>query len=359
GADQSDLVMRAGAMRDRLGVITEGVSMNAATWPDDMPYPPDGLTRNALHWLEHERPDEQPWLLRVSYLQPHTPVIPPEPWASRYDDQPWPDTFGPNDGLSTFERNFGQIPPRDLTAEQIVAAQSRYHGLVAWIDDQIGQLLTALDRLGRRDDTIVVFASDHGAHLGELGGAYSKQTFSPWSHRVPFMVSWPGHLDEGAENDELARGVDLAPTLLDLAGLEPDDDGDGRSLFSDPEPDHIVSAIGYGVAGVAAMAAIGRGYWPDGTGWPQRFCVRTRRWRYDRSTRREGLMLGPDEHDPFLADSDADRREEHNLVDEPSRAETVAWLEAVMAAEVSTAVQVSNDDFAAMLGPSLGGGEPR
>lgn len=347
GAKQIDLVMQAGAMRGRLGTITEGVGMNAATWPSDLPFPPEVLTDKAVRWLTDDRPEDRPWMLRVSYLQPHTPVIPPEPWASKYDDQPWPETFGPADGLSNFERNFGQIPARDLTTEQIVAAQSRYHGLVAWIDDQIGQLLAAVDRLGLRENTIIVFGSDHGAHLGELGGAYSKQLFTPWSQRVPFMVSWPGELERGVVNPELACSVDLGPTLLDLVGAERAEVCDGRALFSDPEPAHIVGAIGYGAPGVAAMAAIGIGYWPDGTGWPQRFCVRSRQWRYDRSTRREGKMLGADEHDAFLADTDADPREERNVISQ--HADIASEMEAILASALTSAVQISNEDYTAHL----------
>ncbi len=346
GGSQFDLVMQAGAMRDRLGLITEGLSMNAATWPDDIPFPPQQLTENAVSWLEHDRPDDRPWLLRVSYLQPHTPVIPPEPWASKYDHEPWPDAFGPNHGLSEFERIFATAPNPDLSPEQIVAAQSRYHGLVAWVDDQIGEILATLDRLDLRGETIIVLASDHGAQLGELGGAYSKQTFSPWSHRVPFIVSWPSQLGVGTENAEIAHGVDLGPTLLDLAGLERADHCDGRSLFADPPPPSILGAIGYGVSGVSALALIDRGWWPDGKGWPQRFCVRTERWRYDRSTRQDGEALELEHHDPFLADGHADPREEHNVVHEPSNAAIVAELEAVVAEAFASAPQVSLDDYA-------------
>lgn len=345
GADQLELMLAAGEMRDRLGLITEGVGMNAATWPPGEPFPARRLTDNAVRWLEHERPADRPWLLRVSYLQPHTPVVPPEPWASRYDDEPWPDSFaglGPTAGLSEFERVFGRIPPRELTPQQIVAAQSRYHGLTAWIDDQVGEILAAMDRLDLRGDTIIVFSSDHGAHLGELGGAYSKQTFSPWSHRVPFLLSWPGTLDAGTTNDELCSGVDLGPTLCDLAGVERAERCDGRSLVSDSEPDHLVSAIGYGLPGMAAMAAIGKGFWTDGGGWPQRLCVRTRRWRYDRSTRREGVTLDDHEFDAFLADCDADVREERNVIE--SHRDEAAGLESILADTYAGAPQAGADD---------------
>ena len=345
GADQLELMIAFGENRGRLGLITNGVSINAATWPDGLAFPARRLTENAVNWLERDRPPDQPWLLRVSFLQPHTPVVVPEPWASRYDDAPWPDSFdafGPTEGLSEFERVFGQVPPRDLTPEQIVATQSRYHGLVNWIDGQIGEILAALHRQGLRGDTIIVFSSDHGAHLGELGGAYSKQMFSPWSHRVPFMLSWPGELDAGAVNHELAAGVDLGPTLLDLCGLEARV-GDGRSLVSGDEPDHLISAIGYGLPGIAAMAAIGMGYWTDGGGWPQRFCVRTRRWRYDRSTRRNGETLPPSEFDAFLADCDADAREDHNVIND--HAAITNELEAVVAATYATAPQTTTENW--------------
>ncbi len=348
GARQFDLMMGAAEHEDRLGLVVGAVSMHAATWPSGVPYPPDEFTDRAISWLRSDHPDDSPWLLRVSYLQPHTPIVVPEPWASRYDTEPWPDEFGPDAGLSDYERAFAAAADsQDLSPEEIVAAQSRYHGLVSWVDDQVGRLLGTLDELALRDDTIIVFASDHGAQLGELGGAYGKMTFSAWSHRVPFIVSWPVGVSAAERRSDLAQCVDLGPTLLDLAGLDHPDglDGlDGRRLFTDPALDSVLSAIGYGNPSSRALAVLDRG---DllGAGWPQRLCVRTERWRYDRSTRANGELLGDATQDPFLADVTLDPREETNVVDEPTNADVVSELEQVLSTYLFEAVQTTSEDY--------------
>jgi choline-sulfatase len=346
GARQIELMIEAGAHRDELDVVAEAIGMHSGTFPSDVPYPPDKLTDHALRWLHNDRPEDQPWLLRVSYLQPHTPVVVPEPWASRYDSEPWPDEFGPNAGLSEYERAFAAAADsQDLTPAEIVAAQSCYHGLVSWIDDQVERLLGAVDDLGLRENTIVVFASDHGAQLGELGGAYGKMTFSDWSHRVPFIVSWPGHVPAGELRPELAQSVDFGPTLCDLIGLDAATDIDGRRLFTDPAPDTVSSAIGYGNPSSRALAMLDRGDFL-GLGWPQRFCVRTERWRYDRSTRADGNLLDESDQDRFLADGHNDPREEHNVVDDPANGGIVAELEEALSVHLAGAVQTRPDDYA-------------
>lgn len=346
GAEQMELMRTVGLLGDELGVTARAIGVHGATWPGGVDFPPDRLTDHAVQWLRNERPDNAPWLLRVSYLQPHTPVVVPEPWASRYDDQPWPDAFGPDAGLSDYERAFTiAVNSGSMTPEEIVVSQSRYHGLVAWLDDQVGRLLTTLDELDLRSNTIVAFVSDHGAQLGELGGAYGKMTFAAPSHHVPMMISWPGTLPAGSVRDDLGQAVDLRPTLLGLAGID-DKVGDGRDLFSAPEPDHILSAIGYGNPGAKPLPMVDRGEFPGGFGWPQRLCVRTDRWRYERSTRRDGELLTPEDHDAFLVDTHADRDEITNVIDDVAHAGVVTELEAVLADHLDGAVQTEPTVYA-------------
>lgn len=346
GAGQFEMMGAAGAMGDRLGVRANAIGLHGGTWPSGEPFPPDRLTDHAVDWLRAGRPEDAPWLLRVSYLQPHTPVVVPEPWASRYDDEPWPDEVGPNAGLSAYERAFAEVAGgAALSPEQLVLAQSRYHGLVSWIDDQVGRLISALSERGLLESTIVVFTSDHGAQLGELGGAFGKMVFSHWSQRVPFIVSWPGELAEGDERADLAQGVDLGPTLTGLAGIATRDGLDGRDLFADPEPEAVFAVIGYGNPGSQPLSMVGRGSGPDGTGWPQRSCVRTRRWRLDRNARRDGQPVGPSDRDTFLADMETDPREEQNLAEDTAMTEVVTALGSLLDGYEAGAAQVDPADY--------------
>ncbi len=114
-----------------------------------------------------------------------------------------------------------------------------YLALLATMDAQIGAVLGELDALGMREDTIVVFQSDHGHSTeersfggGGSAGPYRGAKFSLFEGgiRVPAILSWPGRLAEGAVTEELGHAMDWLPTLCELAGVAPPPELDGRSL---------------------------------------------------------------------------------------------------------------------------------
>lgn len=273
---------------------------------------PGEVTRRAIAWL---RQADGPFLLRASFLQPHTPVVAPERWARLFppDEQPGHALDRDPDG-SRFERRFAEINAgREMPEPQLRQAQADYLALVAWVDEQIGLLLGELDALGLAEDTIVVLTSDHGVHLGE-GGAFGKHTFAPQSQRVPLIVRRPGHL-AAARRDDLAQSLDLARTLLGMAGIPAAAPMAGRDLFGEPEPDHVLATIGFGDPASRAFPNRGEGTWDDGRGWPRRSCIRTRHYRLDATVRVDGRAVAPGEEDVFLADSLADPRELRNLAE--------------------------------------------
>jgi choline-sulfatase len=355
GAQQLALMQAVAALdADRAGVVQRGgtgagLGVLAATWPPDRPYPPAQVTEHVRRFLREVAASGEPFLCRASYLQPHTPVVVPEPWASRYDDAPWPDEVEPEPGLSRFERRYGEecgLASFDPT--QLVAVQARYHGLVSWVDAQVGALLDELDRCGLAERTAVVFCSDHGALLGDYGGAMGKQTFAPASQRVPLLVSWPGTLAPGRRSD-LAEGVDLGPTVLGLVGAEADHEVDGRDLFADPEPEAIYAMIGYGNTGARAAAMVGVGSYLGGRGWPQRACVRSGPWRLDRNTRIDGAVVTAEDRDTFLCNTDLDPLERVNLAGTAEHAAPQAHLDALLDEHVAGAVVVPDEAHAELV----------
>lgn len=326
-------------MRDTVGgaqevLRTPGMGFVVGGVHADRDYLPEEVARRASAWLAEAR---GPFLLRASFLQPHTPVIPPRRWAERFraDDQPGR-ALGPTVPESRFERRFAEVNGGDRMPEpDLRRAQAAYLAAVSWVDEQVGRLREALDACGLADDTAIVLTSDHGAHLGE-GGAFGKHTFAPQSHRVPLIVHAPDR-HPPARRDDPAQGLDLGRTVLGLAGVPAPPDLGGRDLFTEPAPDRVFATIGYGTPDSRAFPNRGEGTGPDGHGWPRRACVRTATHRLDATVRVDGRAAGPADEDVFLADSVRDPAETRNLAADPAHAALREELLAALRAHAGTA----------------------
>lgn len=104
-------------------------------------------------------------------------------------------------GLSAYERSVSSIQSSDmLTRDEVAAARASYWACVAHLDNEIGQLIEELETLGLRENTVVIVDADHGTMLGEHG-MWQKHVFNRASHRVPLIISAPGHLDPCRRSD--------------------------------------------------------------------------------------------------------------------------------------------------------------
>jgi choline-sulfatase len=303
---------------------------------------PTAVTDNALAWLAERR---EPFLLSVGYLQPHTPVVAPEPFASLYDDVDLPEEPAVRPDPSEFERRIGQLSRgAELSVPERHAAIRSYYALACWVDNELGRLRSGLRDLGLGDRTHVVFVSDHGWHLGE-SGAFGKHTFAPESQRIPLLVTGPG-LPGGERRNDLAAGIDVAPTVLGLLGIDAPEKLDGRDLFDTPPVDAVYSTIGFGHAASRAYPKLGLGgggtpvgRWDEQRGWPRRSCVRTDRWRYDRNIRLDGAAPTADTLDEFLADSRDDPLEGTNLAASPGHQHVLGELRALLDSHTAGSVE--------------------
>ncbi|MDI9601425.1 MAG: sulfatase-like hydrolase/transferase [Acidobacteriota bacterium] len=181
----------------------------------------------------------EPFFLRVAINMPHTPYAPPRPYSEWYDpaDEPLPDSYG--DGIESkptlVQLFYASRRYADLTPDDVRRSRCSYYGLVSYIDHEVGRLLDALDDHGMWDDTIVVFTADHGTCVGEHGWIEKWAQLWEETCRVPLMVSGSG-LPSG-RSQALVQQMDLMPTILRLAGQDPPDAVQGRSLepiFADP-----------------------------------------------------------------------------------------------------------------------------
>ena len=119
-------------------------------------------------------------------------------------------------------------PPETYDGKLVRAC---YHAMIALIDDMVGALMARLDETGQRQDTIVMFMSDHGEMLGDHGLIYKGARFYEGLTRVPMIFSWPGHVREGVVSEALVELVDIPQTLLEAAGIPEAEGMQGKSLW--------------------------------------------------------------------------------------------------------------------------------
>jgi len=258
-----------------------------------------------------EQHKDKPFFIAAGFYKPHTPWVTPKKYFDMYPMDPisLPQITGqtPDDYPELALASTKPWPYFGITPEQAHECKRAYYAAISFVDAQIGRVLDAVDRLGLSENTIIVFWSDHGYHLGEHG-LWFKQSCFEESARVPLIISVPGAKGAGQASSQPVELVDLYPTLADLAGLTPPDYLEGfslRPLIDNPEAqwNH------------AAYTQVQRGGDPGHS-------VRTDRWRYTEW----GFGAKGEE----LYDHDNDPQELHNLASDAKYAEVVAQMKALL-----------------------------
>jgi len=252
-------------------------------------YTTDLITRDSLEWLRTQRDPNRPFLLMVQHKAPHRNWMPafrhieryqnlrfPVP-ATYFDDyegrpaaaaqemniyrdmyeghdlkmttgvgstelryNPWPGAFG---RLTAEQRarwdaayrdvndamNDAGLEGRDMALWKYQRYLQDYTASLAAVDEGVGQILDYLEESGLADNTIVIYTSDQGFYLGEHGW-FDKRFIYEESLRTPLLMQFPGRIPAGTSQDELVQNIDLAPTLLEYAGVPAFEGIQGRSL---------------------------------------------------------------------------------------------------------------------------------
>ncbi|MGH2724695.1 MAG: sulfatase family protein [Actinomycetota bacterium] len=220
---------------DRWAVFNRGYfdsTFNVNGKPRTVPgYSTDFLGRKVGHFLnDFEAEDDRPWLLFVAPHAPHRPATP----ATRHKHAPVPPW---NKSPAVRERNRSDKPPfvQDRWVPNHRAAKVRAKQLrsLMAVDDLVEGVMADLGALGERGNTLAIFVSDNGYLWREHGWLDKRLPYLP-SVEVPLYLRWPGHLPEGEARPGLVANIDIAPTVLEAAGVSPDPGKamDGRSLFS-------------------------------------------------------------------------------------------------------------------------------
>jgi choline-sulfatase len=190
-----------------------------------------------IAWLrEQEARSDDPWFLTASFLRPHFPLTAPR----RHFDKYWPDGVTPpkvgregDDADHPFTRAMERgFETGEFTEEEVMKARAGYFACVDYLDEIIGDVLSTLEREGFLENTIVVYASDHGEVNGEHG-QWWKQAYWESSSRVPWYVQTPAQRSGDAEAHAVETPVsltDLFPTLCGLVDVDAPGDVDGVDL---------------------------------------------------------------------------------------------------------------------------------
>jgi choline-sulfatase len=227
----------------------------------------------SLRWLYDaaRNADERPFCHVASFIHPH------DPYAARIDD--WNLYDGMEIDLPRVARpDDAANDPHSLRLQKAIAldavrideadirrARRAYYANVTYVDRWLGRLLTALEHTGQRDNTAVIFLSDHGDMLGERGLWYKM---SPFEHscRIPLILDMPGETGGRVVRTPVSQ-VDVLPTLIDIAAAggaawpEIIDPLDGTSLLGSPDPARRVTVEYCGEGSIAPILMLREGSW--------------------------------------------------------------------------------------------------
>ncbi len=178
--------------------------------------------------------------MSVNMFQPHHPFSPVKEYFDRYDPAGMPDPAyreGELDGKPVYQQvdHRGAYAGADISFTRLDPAARRqvtaaYYAMIEHADFEFGRILQALQESGQDHNTVVVFTSDHGEMLGDHGIYLKGPYFYDPAIRVPLIIRWPDGYRAGLRADALVEMADLAPTLLEAAGIPPAPGMQGRSL---------------------------------------------------------------------------------------------------------------------------------
>jgi len=304
-------IERGHSVRRNMPVISPSFTYAASDFPIE-DYSTGLIAGQTVRFLEQFGQD--PFALWVSFPDPHTPYEAPRRYFDMLHDAIEVPPNRENEFADAPERNqiiYRILGLEDESDEDIRGVLAAYYGMVRFVDDGVGQILDALDRLKLRENTIVVFCADHGDFSGEHNMTSKGGVFYDCLTHVPMIVSAPSMVQQGIIDDSLVSLVDIVPSLFQLQGIE-----GPRSMQGEPLPGVTDAAprdaafSEYGCGGpqftLADLAKLATPYgrralmtslqWREAEG--RRKMVRTREWKYV--------------HDPM-----GDKDELYDLVNDP------------------------------------------
>jgi arylsulfatase A-like enzyme len=215
-------------------------SLDHGVHPGPAPFPPERqlphrIVSDAIHCLDRHDADN-PFFLWLSFPEPHNPYQAPAPYAGMFPESIVPDRLAGPEAIAVKGVTWQWL--RTLIEEKRPgydaawrSYRSTYLGMVRFLDDQIRRFVAYLDVTGRREDTVLVFLSDHGDYAGEYGLQRKGAGLPECLVRVPLIFQGPGIVPSPALRGEFVSLVDVYPTLCEMLGIAIPDGVQGRSLW--------------------------------------------------------------------------------------------------------------------------------
>ena len=238
GHGYADWVRKKGSVLGDLIKNSDGVppELHQTTW----------CAEKTIEFIRKQRTG--PWMASVNIYDPHPPFNPPSCYRDKFDPEKMPGPLFRDSDLkqqmalekidfqskvrlpNELDIRDPKFPERGRSAEgrQLQAA---YYAMIKLIDDQVGNIIEALENDGVRDNTVIIFTSDHGEMLGDHGLIQKGCRFYEGLVRVPLIISWPERFLKDVQSDALVELIDKAPTILELAGVDIPSRMQGRSLL--------------------------------------------------------------------------------------------------------------------------------
>ena len=263
---------------------------------DDLVHSDGKTAQKAAELIHRYKTLDKPFFLAVGFVRPHVPFVAPRKYFDLYDPEDMvlpPKITGDQDDIPKTPGNRRTTANYRMNLLQQKKLVAGYYASVSYMDAMLGRVLEALEKSGQRDDTIVIFTSDHGYHLGEHD-MWSKVSVHKESAQVPLIIHVPGK--KPAICHSFAELLDLYPTVSGLCGLKVPDNLQGKDISPMlDDPTHQARD---------AILCSGKG-----------MLYREKKWAY--------LHYGKSGE---LFDMEKDPKQYNNLINDPAYAETLAEL---------------------------------
>ena len=270
----------------------------------------DGLVAaESIRLMEKLAGEDKPFFLGVGFYKPHTPYVAPKKYFEMYNLEDIEVPRIPADYHSTLPAKAVRSLTIKKNQNNLSESKKReiiraYYATISFLDAQVGKVLDAAEELGLLENTIVLFSSDHGYHMGEHG-FFQKMTLFENADRVPLILSAPGMKERGQRTNSIVEMIDFYRTLSDLAGIsEPPSYVQGMSLGPVLDDKRFETKE-------SAITVMHGGY-----------TIRTKRYRYTKWPEKEGLATE-------LYDRLSDPAEMVNLATDENYQDVISRLDAI------------------------------